>query len=263
MTTRLAKTQTSKRWPIVTPVDITEEDIARFWAKVALPDARGCLVWTGPGSGTGYGKFRRFRRSVFAHRFAYMALVGPIADGLVLDHLCRNRACVRPDHLDAVTQRVNVLRGESPAACHAVATHCPAGHAYNKVNTLVSKRGSRLCRACHRDKERSRRAANRDAINARNRAARIAEAERNGYAAPVAPADRTHCPQGHPYDDTNTLRDPDGHRHCRTCHRQGEQARRDRLTPAERAARNAKAREKYAAKKAAERALRESEREAA
>jgi hypothetical protein len=126
MTTRLAKTQTSKRWPIVTPVDITEEDIARFWAKVALPDARGCLVWTGPGSGTGYGKFRRFRRSVFAHRFAYMALVGPIADGLVLDHLCRNRACVRPDHLDAVTQRVNVLRGESPAACHAVATHCPA-----------------------------------------------------------------------------------------------------------------------------------------
>jgi hypothetical protein len=235
------------------PADITQKELTRFWAMTKLPDANGCLVWTGPSNGNGYGKLRlggRAGRGFFAHRFAYTALVGPIPDGLVLDHLCRNRSCVRPDHLEAVTQRINSLRGESPAAYHAVKTHCPAGHAYDEANTHISKRGSRSCRACHRERERARVAANRDAINARNRARQAAIAVQNGRPVPVAPADRAHCPQGHPYDDANTYQNSRGHRACRACHRESEQRRRDMLTPAERAERNAKARAKYAAKKA-------------
>lgn len=79
---------------------------------------------------------------------AYIALVGPVPDGLVIDHLCRNRGCVNPDHLEAVTQQVNAIRGIGPAARNAKAVECIDGHALSGANLYVTKDGRRQCREC-------------------------------------------------------------------------------------------------------------------
>lgn len=112
-----------------------------------------CWLWTGWSQG-GYGYTRvgsrtdGTRRQVRVHRLMFEAAKGPIPDGLVIDHLCRNKLCGNPAHLDAVTQRENVLRGDSPAARCAVVTHCPRGHEYTPENTYVCKRGKRSCQTC-------------------------------------------------------------------------------------------------------------------
>jgi hypothetical protein len=119
----------------------------RFWAKV---DKSGdCWLWLGWLDVNGYGHFHGeggVKR--LAHRWAYQEQVGPIPDGLVLDHLCRNRACVRPDHLEPVTSFENRSRGlRSP-----LATRCIHGHEYSPENTYVYK-GRRTCRTCQRGRE--------------------------------------------------------------------------------------------------------------
>ena len=125
----------------------------RLWAKVdkAAPD--GCWLWTGA-TKNGYGAvYVGAGRSEPAHRVAYQLLVGPIPVGLVLDHLCRNRRCVNPEHLDPVTHATNILRGTGYSARNAAVTHCPQGHAYDETNTyLHPMRGQRNCRACRREK---------------------------------------------------------------------------------------------------------------
>ncbi|TDD77726.1 HNH endonuclease [Actinomadura rubrisoli] len=90
------------------------------------------------------------RKNVVVHRFVYESLVGPIPEGLVLDHLCRVRACCNPAHLEPVTDRVNILRGASITAANARKTHCDHGHEFTSQNTY-RHRGRRLCRACNRD----------------------------------------------------------------------------------------------------------------
>lgn len=119
----------------------------RFVAKV---DKTGsCWVWTAYRTARGYGRFNDGSRIVQTHRFAYELWVGPIPDGLELDHLCRNRSCVNPDHLEPVTGRENILRGVSPSAQHAAKTHCPNGHPYSGENLYVAPgRHHRQCRAC-------------------------------------------------------------------------------------------------------------------
>jgi hypothetical protein len=94
---------------------------------------------------------------VLAHRWAYEFLRAEIPEGLHIDHLCRNRACVNPWHLEPVTNRVNGLRGESVAAQHARKTHCIRGHEFTTENTYPIKNGKgRGCRECSRIKDRER-----------------------------------------------------------------------------------------------------------
>ncbi len=117
----------------------------RFWSKVSKTED-GCWSWTGSKT-SGYGDFYDGVRKVSAHRYSYETLSGPIPEGLVLDHLCRNRACVNPEHLEPVTQQVNILRGTGMAARRAAITQCPQGHPYDEQNTLL-KNGRRVCRTC-------------------------------------------------------------------------------------------------------------------
>lgn len=131
----------------------------RYWAKVSKEGDGECWRWTGAIQGAGYGVYWVGKKCKLAHRLAYTALVGPIPAGLVLDHLCRNRWCVNPAHLEPVTDRVNIHRSPiAKAAVQARRTHCPSGHEYAGANLIV--RGKRrFCRQCQSDRDKRRSAA--------------------------------------------------------------------------------------------------------
>lgn len=122
--------------------------------------ADGCWLWTGQDNGAGYGMIRhcgQCERRLMVHRVAYELLVGPIPDGLFLDHLCRTPRCVRPDHLEPVTNAQNLLRGNGFGAVNARKTECLRGHPLSGDNLLVSC-GMRVCRTCKRARQRACRA---------------------------------------------------------------------------------------------------------
>lgn len=124
----------------------------RFWAKVEFTNA--CWLWTAGKVPAGYGSFSPGPdgpSQVGAHRWAYEEQIGPIPEGMVLDHLCRNRACVNPDHMEVVTSQENVRRGVFPASSR---THCPAGHEYAGDNLHIDRKGHRRCKLCNRDRLR-------------------------------------------------------------------------------------------------------------
>ena len=111
-----------------------------------------CWVWQLSTDRDGYGNLWARGTSQKAHRVYYEDHVGPVPKGLQLDHLCRVRSCVNPEHLEPVTAQVNVLRGISPAAVNATRTSCPAGHPYDDENTKILARGWRRCRTCERQR---------------------------------------------------------------------------------------------------------------
>lgn len=130
--------------------------VDRFAEKVALTDS-GCIEWIASLNGSGYGTFNAGpENSVVAHRWSYEYHYGPIPSGQVLDHLCRNRACVSPEHLECVTTRMNLLRGVGVGQANTKKTHCPAGHPYSGDNLYIppSRANNRMCRTCRRAQAR-------------------------------------------------------------------------------------------------------------
>jgi len=117
----------------------------RFFEKVVEHD--GCWNWMAKKSKTGYGRIGvKGDKQDYAHRVAYRLMRGPIPDGLTIDHLCRNRGCVNPAHMEVVSSRTNTLRGNSVGAINARKTHCKHGHEFTPENTYHSR--GRKCRTC-------------------------------------------------------------------------------------------------------------------
>lgn len=162
-----------------------------MWERVLTNihvDFNGCWIWQLAIDQGGYGVVSvGAKGQQLAHRASYESLIGPIPEGLHLDHLCRVRRCVNPRHLDPVTPKVNVER-----SWPATKLHCRHGHELFGPNLQFSS-GSRQCRTCR--VEASRR--------------------RNGYRGPL-----TECKRGHSFDEANTYIKPDGRRGCRTCRRE-------------------------------------------
>lgn len=176
----------------------------RFTSKYEVGPC-GCWLWTAARDRRGYGVYMRQRaevretgkaRRVFAHRYAYEALVGPIPDGLCIDHLCRTPSCVNPEHMDVVSVGENTRRGAGYG--HALwdgttrpitrPTRCPHGHEYTPENSYIDRHGHRKCRTC---------------VLARMRK-------------PPRPP-RTHCKRGHPWTLGNIYHRTDGYTRCRLC----------------------------------------------
>src|SRR6266446_2953304 len=129
----------------------------RFWEKVLPEPNSGCWFWIGALDTKGYGIFwpvtGEGKYLDRAHRFSYELLIGEIPVGLDLDHLCRMRMCVRPQHLEPTTRQINVLRGVGPAAENARRETCIHGHDFTDENTYYRKdRVGRLCRRCDADR---------------------------------------------------------------------------------------------------------------
>lgn len=180
----------------------------RIRERILPPDEHGCRRWQGMHVKGGYGTYhvRRNGRTtvIMVHRFIYEAEVGPIPDGYTIDHVkargCRWNDCSEPSHLEPVTLRENILRGDGPAAQNARKTHCPQGHPYDEENTEIRRSGARRCRTCSR-------AAGREAQRRKR-----AQQPRKPRTYP------THCPQGHEFTPENTYRFPSQHgRLCKTC----------------------------------------------
>ena len=139
-------------------VALVHNDVDRRFRESYKVTASGCWEWQGHIEANGYARFTIGQDRWLSHRWAYERFVGPIPTGLVIDHLCRNRRCVNPNHLEAVTARTNILRGESIPAQNAVKTHCKRGHPLSGQNVSIQKDGSRRCLACHSIRQKRSRA---------------------------------------------------------------------------------------------------------
>lgn len=140
------------RAPIKTIPALTPRQLRHFWEKVSKSE--GCWEWTGTKTKSSYGSVWLGWERFYAHRVAYTIAHGAIPDGLTVDHLCHNRRCVNPAHLEAVPLGVNILRSGSPTAKHAAKTHCVHGHPITEPGQYILDSGGRRCLICKREKER-------------------------------------------------------------------------------------------------------------
>ena len=206
-----------------------EITLARFMCKIEV-QPNGCWRWTGKPNRQGYGRFWLDGKSRYAHRIAHEHFIGPIPDGYEVDHLCHtrdascpggicdHRLCVRwtDDHLEAVTERENVMRSRGRAPANAAKTECDEGHPFDGGNTFFDSRGDRGCKTCQKRRLKDWAKVNRPADGPSNAA-------------------KTHCPNKHPYDEANT-RISRGRRTCIECtrkkDREGKARRRAALAAA-------------------------------
>lgn len=185
------------------PVVQTMKDHLRFLSRFKVSD--GCWEWKDRKVKDGYGQFKIKNTYYRAHRYSYFVFVGPIPDGLTIDHLCNNTSCVNPEHLKSATLRENLMRGGSLGAVNSRKTHCKYGHPFSEENTIYYERdgvpGRRRCRACFK----------RIGQLFRDRCSRgEARLGSKGHR-------KTHCPHGHPYNDTNMRLNKYGYMRCRAC----------------------------------------------
>lgn len=131
----------------------------RFVAKVEVGSE--CWLWTGAQDSNGYGHMRDGQRTVKAHRFSYETAVERIPDGLEIDHLCRVRLCVNPDHLEPVTDHENWIRGNQPGAIVVRNGRCKRDH--SMADAIIRPNGARRCRTCRNEQKREAYAADRRA----------------------------------------------------------------------------------------------------
>ena len=137
-------------------MDISEQRLKRIHTRFIVAD-NGCWNWMGVLNQDGYGRVCVNYRDYLAHRFMYELYIKVVDDGKELDHLCRNRKCVNPRHLEEVTHRENILRGDGPSAIHAKKTKCPYGHTFDRKNTRINSNGSRHCRMCDKIRHQNKR----------------------------------------------------------------------------------------------------------
>ena len=193
----------------------------RFWEKVGPhDDPTKCWLWTAyatkskSGGRAPYGRFRVGKKKVQAHRLSYeMYYHVTIPEGMTIDHVkargCTSTLCVNPHHLEVVTLRVNIFRGDGVAVKNAKKMYCAQGHPFDEDNTYQNPTsGKRQCVVCTRVSQHKYYVENNQDVGVPN-------------------ADKLFCPQGHPYDEVNTYVTPDGSRNCRACGRISAQKARD------------------------------------
>jgi len=139
----------------------SKEPLPVFLAHVQNT-GEGCWEWDHSRLNNGYGKFGAGKKQYLAHRYAWELFRGPIPEDMQIDHLCRNRGCVNPDHMRVVTLKENVLAGIGITALNAKKTHCPQGHPYDAENTYRGVKGERKCRECNKIYLRQRDARKRE-----------------------------------------------------------------------------------------------------
>lgn len=199
----------------------------RFDSKWKADGQTGCWLWTGTKDCSGYGMVTVAGHNRRAHRLGYELYVGEIPEGLTIDHVCSNRACVNPDHLETVTRAENTRR----AVAANRRTHCKKGHEFTPENTFMDS-GKRRCAICTRARDRERYAKDgekrralarlqgkryyaqhREQVLARQLERRIAENENRPARVPAS-----HCKRGHEFTPENTIHRSDGGgRRCREC----------------------------------------------
>ena len=130
--------------------------LKRFFNKIE--QTNNCWNWIGGKQTNGYGMFWTGKELVLSHRFSYELFKDKIPKGYTIDHLCRNRVCVNPEHLEVVTQKINVLRGNSFCSINSKKTHCPKGHELkgDNLDKTHLKRGKRSCKICAQIREKRR-----------------------------------------------------------------------------------------------------------